>query len=132
MTNEFGAGSLIINIIVKLRLYETFKVSTITNGDEQYFQEQITGFFKRCQILNVASEVQKYVKLTEFIFDAKVELNAEDFRSYLQDNYSHFPLKRPQTVAENCSFRKKLRNYCDQAFCGEFGMWKVEINNPEV
>ena len=131
MINDFGGGSLIINIIVKLKLYETFKVSTITNGDEQFFQEQITGFFKKCQILEVASEVQKYVKLTEYIFVAKVELNVEDFRTYLQDNYSHFPLQRPKTVSENSSFRKKLRNYCDQAFCGEFGMWKVEINNTE-
>ena len=132
VTNEFGAGSQIINIVVKLKLYETFKVSTITNGDEQYFQDHINGFFKKCKILKVTTEVQKYVKLTEFIFVAKVELNVEDFKSYLQENYSHFQLRRPQSASEKCSFLKKLTNYCNQAFCGEFGMWKVEISNNEI
>ena len=129
VTKELGEGALIQNFVVKMNLYQNFLVSYVTNGDDEVSKEQATAFFKNSDVMGIATETRKYVKLREHIFFVRVKINMEDFRRYLSDNYGHDKLRRPQTSKEYTLFQKKFNNYCHVAYCGEFGMWKVEIND---
>ena len=116
--------------MVKFQLTQTFFVSTITNGDDKAFDEkEAIKFFKNCDIIEVSSQIRKFVKLREFIFSVKLRINMEDFKLYLQENYSHHTFRRPQSGKEYLLFQKSLQNYCSETFCGDFGMWKVALNN---
>ena len=127
VANDLGYGARLQDFTLKLKLHQTFTVTNISKGEREYDQAEIEGMFPHCDILDISSHVIKYIKMVEAVFTVSTRLDTEHFRAFLEDNYSHLECRRPQSQAENASFLSKLKRYCQQTFCGDFGLWTVNL-----
>ena len=112
---------------LKLKLYQTFTVTNVSKGEREYDQGEIEDMFPHCNILEISSHVIKYIKMVEAVFTVSTSLDTEHFRIFLEDNYSHMEFRRPRSQAEHASFLSKLKRYCQQTYCGDFGLWTVNL-----
>ena len=127
VANDLGYGATLQDFTLKLQLHQTFTVTNISKGEREYDQKEIEGMFPSCDILEISSHVIKYIKMVEAVFTVNTRLDTDHFRTFLEQNYSHTEFRRPRSPAENASFNSKLKRYCQQTFCGDFGLWTINL-----
>ena len=82
-----GQGAVRRDLVLKLKLYQTFTVTTITSGGPLYYQEELASLFKNCDIVTISSAEKQYVKLRELILTVTVLLDKASLAEYCSRHY---------------------------------------------
>ena len=56
-----GQGAVRRDLVLKLKLYQTFTVTTITTVGSPHCQEELTSLFKNCDIVKISTAEKHYV-----------------------------------------------------------------------
>ena len=83
-----GQGAVRRDLVLKLKVCQTFTVTTITTGPSTpHYQEELSSLFKNCDILNISTAEKQYVKLRELILTVTVLLNKSSLAEYCSQHY---------------------------------------------
>ena len=83
-----GQGAVRKDLVLKLKVCQTFTVTTITTGPTTpHYQEELSSLFKNCDILNISRAEKQYVKLRELILTVTVLLNKSSLAEYCSQHY---------------------------------------------
>ena len=89
-----GEGAVRKDLVLRLKLCQSFRVTTIMSGDELYYQEQLQLIFKDCDIVNISTTEKYYVSLREVMMRVTVRLNRQHIEEYCCQHYYDYRIKR--------------------------------------
>ena len=84
---EPGQGAVRRDLVLKVKLHQTFTVTTINTGGQQHYQEELGSLFKNCDILSISSAEKQYVKLRELILTVTVLLSKSSLAEYCSQHF---------------------------------------------
>ena len=82
-----GQGAVRRDLVLKLKLFQTFTVTTINSGGTLHYQEELESLFKNCDILTISRAEKHYVKLRELILTVTVLLNKASLAEYCSRHF---------------------------------------------
>ena len=95
-----GQGAVRRDLVLKLKLYQTFTVTTITTAGSPHCQEELTSLFKNCDIVKISTAEKHYVKLIELILTVTVLLNKSSLAEYCSEHYYDNRITRSDQIRQ--------------------------------
>ena len=89
-----GQGAVRRDLVLRLKLDQTFTVTTITTGGSLHYREELNSLFKNCDILKISSTEKQYVKLRELVLTVTVLLNKSSLAEYCSKHFYHNTINR--------------------------------------
>jgi len=136
--NEVGTEALEVDLIARIKLEETFLVTSVKVGFCKFFDdkysEDVKELFKDCNVLDVklyapeCKPVPDDPNSHQVAFLARISFAPKPMFNFFNERWGEAVVRRPTSEFEQKKLLRRASMYSKEKWCGRNGDWLIKIH----